>query len=141
MFAISVVTQVRNGANTLFWSHRWLHGQALADLAPAVVACVQKKCINSCTVAQALNDRAWVRDIQGSLSLGDQNQFQQLWDALEEVHSDEVDLHSWKHEPRGSFSSKFQVRKKSFLLWINHIRAKAAAMKSWAPSKCKTFLS
>ena len=42
-FAISVVTIVGNGENTLFWSDRWLHGQKLEILAPNVLKCVPPK--------------------------------------------------------------------------------------------------
>ena len=43
MFAISVVTTVGNGRNTLFWTDRWLHGCCLEDLAPNVLSCVPPK--------------------------------------------------------------------------------------------------
>jgi len=42
-FAISIVTSVGNGDNTLFWSDHWLHGCCLEDLAPNVVKCVPPK--------------------------------------------------------------------------------------------------
>uniref|UniRef100_A0A0A9HXY4 Uncharacterized protein n=1 Tax=Arundo donax TaxID=35708 RepID=A0A0A9HXY4_ARUDO len=53
----------------MFWTDCWLHGCSLADLAPEVVTCVPKSYINTRTVAQALEKRAWVRDIQCGLSL------------------------------------------------------------------------
>src|SRR5438128_2269990 len=43
MFAISVVTQVGNGRNTLVWTDGWLQRCSLMDLAPAVVACLPKR--------------------------------------------------------------------------------------------------
>jgi hypothetical protein len=32
MFALSVVTSVRNGENTLFWTDKWLHGDSLDQM-------------------------------------------------------------------------------------------------------------
>jgi hypothetical protein len=55
-----------------------LHGCSLADLAPAVVACVLKRCVLNRTVAQALDNRTWVRDIQGGLSLEGLSQYLQI---------------------------------------------------------------
>jgi hypothetical protein len=33
-FRLAVVSEVGNGANTLFWADKWLNGQLIADLAP-----------------------------------------------------------------------------------------------------------
>jgi hypothetical protein len=41
MFALSVVSTVGNGRNTLFWSDRWLHGCCLEDLAQMFVSVFQ----------------------------------------------------------------------------------------------------
>jgi len=43
MFAISVITNVGNGLNTLFCTDGWLHGRCLEDLAPNVFSCVPLK--------------------------------------------------------------------------------------------------
>jgi len=43
MFAISVITNVGNGLNTLFCTDGWLHGCCLEDLAPNVFSCVPLK--------------------------------------------------------------------------------------------------
>lgn len=68
LFAVSVVTRVGNGTDTLFWSDRWLHGCSIQDLAPQVVACVPPKVVRSLTVAEALYHNSWPRDVGGALS-------------------------------------------------------------------------
>jgi hypothetical protein len=66
---ISVVTAVGNGANTLFWSDRWLEGFYVYEVAPQVYQKVYKKLICTRRVAQALDNSSWVRDIKPPLSL------------------------------------------------------------------------
>jgi len=36
-FAAAVYSEVGDGATTLFWTDRWLHGQSIADLAPRLL--------------------------------------------------------------------------------------------------------
>lgn len=62
-FSIAVVSEVGNGAATLFWSDRWIQGQRIADLAPQVFATVPKMRISKRTVHEALTDHSWVMDI------------------------------------------------------------------------------
>ncbi|GJN24422.1 hypothetical protein PR202_gb12160 [Eleusine coracana subsp. coracana] len=45
MFALSVTTEVGDGANTLFWSDRWILGQAVRDLAPTLMNHVSKRAL------------------------------------------------------------------------------------------------
>ena len=65
LFAISVVTTVGNGENTLFWTDRWLLGTRLEDLAPSVFQAVPARVRKARTVAEALVDHSWVSDIRG----------------------------------------------------------------------------
>lgn len=62
-FSIAVVSEVGNGAATLFWSDRWIQGQRIADLAPQVFATVPKMRISKRTVHEALTDHSLVMDI------------------------------------------------------------------------------
>jgi hypothetical protein len=34
-FALSVLSMVGNGTNTIFWLDKWLNGNAIRDIAPA----------------------------------------------------------------------------------------------------------
>uniref|UniRef100_A0A0A8XQ40 Uncharacterized protein n=1 Tax=Arundo donax TaxID=35708 RepID=A0A0A8XQ40_ARUDO len=100
LFSISVTTQIGHGDNTLFWSDRWLHGQPVIDLAPNLTAAVRKRVISQRTVAQALSNQTWVRDIQGALSLEGLQEYLLLWDLLQEVdlNPEADDVHIWKHK-------------------------------------------
>jgi hypothetical protein len=50
LFSVAMQTEIGDGANTLFWSDHWLHGQRVADLAPRLLAAVPKRRINNRTV-------------------------------------------------------------------------------------------
>jgi hypothetical protein len=96
-----------NGTSTLFWTDRWLNGAAIRDFAPEVLAKVGKRSLYSRTVAQALENRQWVRDIKAPLSLAGLQQYLLLWDSVRGVELSHVpDQHRWRHETSGIFSSK-----------------------------------
>jgi hypothetical protein len=68
---------------------------------------VYKKLTSSRTVAQALINGQWIRDIKLPLTLVGMQQYLLLWDSLREVVlSLETDQHVWRHESSGQFSSK-----------------------------------
>ena len=68
MFAISVITNMGNERNILFWIDRWLHGCSLVDMASEVVVCVPSRILKTLKVEEALDNRVWVQDIRGGLS-------------------------------------------------------------------------
>lgn len=88
MFAASVVSVVGNGANTLFWTDRWLFGKSIQDLAPALSAVVPRRFINKRTVQEAFHNRQWVEDVRRGGSVAGQAlpEFLLLWDILQEIH-------------------------------------------------------
>ncbi|GJM95772.1 hypothetical protein PR202_ga12550 [Eleusine coracana subsp. coracana] len=114
-------------------------GCSIADLAPMVVASVPPNIIKQRTVAEALMDHSWLRDIQGGLGLIGLFKYFQLWDAVHEmVLSQEPDHHFWNLDASGIYSSKsaykaFHNRAIMFEPWRR-------VWKSWAPPKCKMFL-
>ena len=81
---MAVVSEVGNGARTLFWSDKWIHGQRVADIAPQVFAIVPKRRIKR-TVFEALTNHSWVSELQGALTVGDINEFLGLWDVISTV--------------------------------------------------------
>lgn len=68
LFAISVVTNVGSGNDTLFRSSRWLLGKSIEELAPNVFRTVTVRTRKKRTVAEALVDNTWVFDIRGALN-------------------------------------------------------------------------
>ncbi|GJM94120.1 hypothetical protein PR202_ga10737 [Eleusine coracana subsp. coracana] len=107
MFKISIISNVGNGQNTLFWTDRWVHVCSVSDLAPLVFAQVPARTAHSRTVAQALTDQRWEQDIVGALSAEAFYEYYQLWSVLLEFHLDlEEDQHHWIHESSRIYSSK-----------------------------------
>jgi len=82
MFAISMVTSIGNGKNTLFWSDRWIHGCRLEDLAPNVFKSVPIRVRNKRTMAEALHELTWVTDIRVALGWQGLAEDLELWDTL-----------------------------------------------------------
>jgi len=108
LFTIAVATEVGNGHNTLFWTDRWLHGCSVENLAPTVFACVspriRKSRRESRTVAEALTNVEWPRDIQGGLSWTGIREFLQLWDCLLGINlTDQEDCHTWRLDASGCY--------------------------------------
>jgi hypothetical protein len=69
MFEASVAVQVNDGRSTLFWRDKWIHGQSVFQIAPNLLSAVSRRTQNSRTVFAALNNRRWVGDIRGGLSV------------------------------------------------------------------------
>ncbi|GJM95726.1 hypothetical protein PR202_ga12503 [Eleusine coracana subsp. coracana] len=139
LFDISIVSQVGQGTNVLFWTDKWLFGCSLAELAPSVVAAVPLKTKQQRTVAEALLGRQWPTDIQSGLSLVGLYEYFQLWDALLEVDlSEENDQHIWRFDNSGLFSTKSAYR--AFHIGATTFEPWRRLWKAWAPAKCKVFL-
>jgi hypothetical protein len=68
-FNLSVFHVVGDGTSTLFWFDKWLNGKAIFDIAPEVVCLVDSRVSSTRTVAQALDNWRWVRDIGSHLSM------------------------------------------------------------------------
>jgi len=85
LFAVSLVTSVGNGENTLFWSDRWLHGCSIENLAPNVFKCIPARLRKARTVKDALHELTWVSDIRGALGWQGLVEYLDLWDVLTDV--------------------------------------------------------
>jgi hypothetical protein len=111
LFNIAIDSHAGRGNTTLFWTDKWIQGQAIADLAPMVVAAVPRKIQKKRTVEEALINHQWVSDIKGGLSLIGLSEYLHTWDILQEiVLSNEEDQHVWKFDKSGVFSSKSAYR-------------------------------
>ncbi|WVZ64648.1 hypothetical protein U9M48_014142 [Paspalum notatum var. saurae] len=90
LFEAAVDTVVGNGRDTKFWTGRWVQGKTLAELAPNLFSTIAKKAVQRRTVSQALDNRIWVSDIKGALT----------------VQPDIPDQHQWKLSSSGTYSFK-----------------------------------
>ena len=63
-----MVTVVRNGKNTLFWTDRWMDGKSVEHTLPNLFGTVTARGRGR-TVADALNNRRWISDLKGALTV------------------------------------------------------------------------
>ncbi|GJM95649.1 hypothetical protein PR202_ga12415 [Eleusine coracana subsp. coracana] len=115
------------------------HGVLDGELDPLVFQAVPLKTHKQCTVAQGMFDQSWPTNIQGGLSMIGVFEYFQLWDALMEMHLSQVeDVHTWKFDSSGQFSSKSTYSALfNGAIPFEHWRR---LWKSWASQKCKVFL-
>jgi len=52
---------------------------------PQLFVVISKRRIKQRTVKEALNNRAWITDIQGAITVGIMLDFLQLWDILSDI--------------------------------------------------------
>ena len=129
-FAAAIISEVGNGKNTCFWTDRWLGDQSLQKSFPnlfrAVAARARKR-----KVFQALNNRTWVSDIRGALTV-------QVLLSYVELQPDVEDTHIWTFSTTGQYTTKSAYE----ALFIGAIQfgPRERIWRSWAPSKCKFFL-
>jgi len=86
-------------------------GCSIVEIAPVVVDAVPLKIRKQRTVAQALQNQSWPTDIQGGLSPIGLFEYLQLWDMLlDTTLSQDEDVHIWRLDSSGIFSSKSAYR-------------------------------
>jgi hypothetical protein len=138
-FSVAVISEIGDGANTLFWTDRWIHGQCIADLAPRLVVTIPKRSVNRRTVRDALTNWAWISDIQGALTVGVIVDCLYLWDILLNfrLQPEVEDKHIWRLSSNGQYSAKSAYE--GFFLG-SIFGPWERIWKSWAPPKCCFFV-
>jgi len=140
LFAAAVTMVVGNGANTKFWTDRWLNGCSIEFVAPHLFACLPKKRVNRRTVQETLTENAWLQDIQGQYSVVVLVEFLDIWDLLQEVVLQPAvqDKDKWKFEASGQFSTKLAYE--ALFYGATFFEPSKLIWKSCPPRKCKFFL-
>jgi len=106
---------------------------------PTFARCVPFKFRKNRTVHEALQENRWVSDIKNALGWLGLAEYLELWDLLAEVNlSDLEDVHRWKLEASGSFSTQSAYR--CYFLGSITFEPWKRLWKSWAPGKCMTFV-
>lgn len=140
LISMAVITEVGDGANTLFWRNKWLDGHSIRELAPRVYALVTNKRACRRTVREALTNEKWVEDIQGDISVEALLEFLEVWDLLMEVDLQEgiPDRHIWRFSNSGEYSAKSAYE----ILFQGAVYFGPAQRiwKSHAPPKCRFFM-
>lgn len=68
-----------------FWIDPWLDGNSISNLAPALITMAPCWRRRTRTIAQALQDRTWILDIQGALGPTTTIEYVNLWRRLQHV--------------------------------------------------------
>jgi hypothetical protein len=90
-------------------------------------------------VAEALQDRRWIRDITGPLTIQAVVQFIDLVDALQNVElNNSPDNVVWRWTPTGQYSASSAY--KAFHAGLPLFPCGKTIWKTWAPGKCKIHI-
>jgi len=100
LFNAATIEDLGNGNKALFWTSRWLHGEAPATLFPALFEHSKRK---NRTVKEALTDSKWVRDVDHSMSERIIAEFVALWGRLQDIEllPSQEDKITWLHTSDG----------------------------------------
>ena len=130
---------VNNGRTASFWWSSWLDGNAPALLFPLLFKHSKRK---KRTVAEALLDDQWIRDVAYDLTVPLLDEFVQLWELIDGANFDannmEADTIVWIRTASGDYSAK-SVYNMQFEGGLLSLFPKMV-WKVWAPAKCKFFM-
>ena len=105
LFQAATVFHLGNGQSTFFWTDRWLNRSSIQTLAPNVFQTVKAR-KRKATVVEALHEFAWVRHIQGAITMQLLVEFAGLCDMLDQVHlSTEPDTFLWGLTANNGYSA------------------------------------
>jgi hypothetical protein len=85
LVVVAVITELGDGANTLFWKDRWPVGRCIKDIAPTMFKMVPKCLANKRLVKDALLNLHWISDMKGTISVRVIAEFLELCEVLEVV--------------------------------------------------------
>ena len=140
MFAASIFVELGDGRKALFWTDRWLQGESISDLVPCLSNAVGRQVKKRRTVAEALQDNQWIRDISGALMVQVLLEYLYIWDLMREVQLDDSrnDRICWKWTSDKIFTTSSAYR--SFFIGQHPIKGAKILQKMHAPAKCKFFV-
>ncbi|XP_073367970.1 uncharacterized protein [Aegilops tauschii subsp. strangulata] len=87
---------------------RWISGYRICELAPAIYSRVRRRTRASRTVADALTNEEWARDIGPNLLANEMAQFLALWQRVTDTQlvEGEDDRTTWSWEQNRNFSAR-----------------------------------
>ena len=102
---------IGNGLRTLFWLDNWIDGRSVGSIAPHLFQFISPRITRKRTIAEALVQKRWIRDIQGGLSVSALRDYIRLWHALNRVAlSGEPDRFRWKWTTSGDYTASSAYR-------------------------------
>lgn len=131
---------VGSGQSIRFWEDRWIDGLCVADIAPNIYARVRPRTRKTCSVATALHDNAWTRDVNPELSPEALQEYFALWNRVAGITLDETrqDGVVWCWETNGIYSTRSAYAAK---FWGREVDQTADfTWKARAPLRCRFFV-
>jgi hypothetical protein len=103
-----LTSEVGDGANTLFWTDKWLHGERIFDLAPRLFGLIPKRFVSKRTLQEALSNKRWISDIKGALTVEAITDYLHLWEMFSgfELQPDREDKHIFSIASDCRYSAK-----------------------------------
>lgn len=137
-FNASIIIEVGDDTQTKFWSDPWLDGKSLVQIAPSLAAAVDRRTQNTRTVADALCNRSWLRDITCALTIQAIMEYVQVRpciDAVQLNNSPDKVIWRWCSSVLYSSSSAYRALHfgQSALLGAREL------WKTRAPNRCRFF--
>lgn len=138
MFQASI-EQLGDGHLALFWSDRWHRDSSPCILAPHLCKLIRPKIRRRHTVAQALHQKQWIKDIVGFATVQALTEYVHLWHALTGVQLSPgvEDIVSWRWAPSG-YTARSAYR--AFFQGAIKFAAHKLVWRAWAPLKVKFFM-
>ncbi|XP_071677028.1 uncharacterized protein [Lolium perenne] len=130
---------VGDGAQTWFWKDRWVHGAAIIDFAPVVLASVSTRRKNSRTVQDAVHNHGWINDVGEGLGQEGLKQCVCIFALISyfAMDANTPDSFSWPWSPTGCYSAQYTYR--MLCLGGESFEGTSCVWRSGAPLKCKIF--
>jgi len=139
LFTACTKVTVHNGKKASFWNSSWLNGISPATLFPQLHLHSKRK---NRTVASALSEDNWIRDVAHNLSPPILDAFFQLWSIIDSFQpsltDDGEDTLVWKLSADGLYSSRSAYHAQ-FIGGTDSLFP-SKGWRVWAPAKCKIFL-
>jgi hypothetical protein len=136
LFNATTQVHVGNGSKAIFWTSRWLDGEAPASLFPALFRHSRRK---NQIVRDALSEDKWIRDVDYNMTEQIIAEFVSLWSYLRniELSPEQEDTIIWLHTSDGQYTAK-SAYNLQFLGMTTSIMADTT-WKTKAPPKCRFF--
>jgi hypothetical protein len=111
IFHYSTTVNVGDGTSMLFWADRWLDGRSIAELAPCIIRTIGPRIQRRRFVRDTPDNRRWVQDIKGALTVQVLLEYLSIWARLEGVTlTDAPDQVNGRWTKDGGFSTASAYR-------------------------------
>jgi hypothetical protein len=105
LFNAATRVDLGNGDKALFWTSRWLEGEAPATMFPTLFKHSKRK---NRTVKDALTEERWVRDVDYNMTEQIIAEFVSLWGCMSGIvlNPAQDDMITWLHTYDGQYTAR-----------------------------------